>query len=409
MIKSLLESIENGIGAIDLKLAEARSTKTAEYASLETRVAAELSDEAVESRLNAQRDDLLGCLDVRRRTDLRTLPASRSMTWFRASRGDALDLSRHVVYENGFSLHKKIAYMHLIPSRPSRYVDYDLYDIKYPHSAIKFSSLLTATRIFLLIHLSGSDYLLQTHQINRSSLATCKQLMKKSVFKYTFEFMEGRIVGAFNLRVVEIYDLDLNTLKRVDFITCEGRFLSYRRILTNGFEIIFDQVEFYRLYDRDLREVGRLGQTDEPGQAFYIDLNEDLELVNVSKRFLVYVTPERHCIRLISRDSGHYVTSFSLARLFDIPASNFYINLSFFVDFDTSTVYFKSDSARSIYCLDVDSNAAVQIQDEYVVAAIDDTCRFRALYDSETNFGEQTVLISKRNFSTHNLKIVYIF
>lgn len=407
-MNSVFESIESLFSTIEQALLALKSSKEDEYGNVE-KLIAKLDDQIVIDCVNGERQDLIERTETKRRSDLSLLNLTNLMTFHAANRLKAIDdfkfdLNRRLTYKNGFNVQKKLSYLHIL-RKPIEYVDYDLFDIKYPHSQIKLSSLVSSNRIFLLIALTNSDHILQVHQINRSSLSTCKQVTKRSLFKYDVQFAENRIIFVFNYRYIDVYDFNLNLIKQIDALATEGSFLSHKCILTNGAEVIFDHIEFYRIYDLDLKSFCNLGQTQDSNKPFFIDVKEGLQLINVSKQLLVYLTPDRLFIRCMSRDSGNFISSFNLASVLDIPHSNFYISLSFFIDFNSSLVYFKADNSRSIFCLD-SKNLLVHIIQNYYVS---DGFQLSVLNDRETSLGEEAILFLKRNVSTRNLKNVFIF
>lgn len=413
-MNSLFESIEKSFESIDESIVLVREKKSDELSDVESRVLERLDDPIVLERVNIERNELLHQLKIKTDRNLSHLD-DKQLTRFRPSSPNTvfdnfeLNINKSLVYKNPLDVHKKLTYLHLLPP-PVQYVDFDLFDIKFPHSSIRCSSIISATRIFLCIWLANNDYVLQVHQINRSSLSTCKQIIKRALFKFDFEFVENRIVGAFNYRYIDIYDFNLNLIKQIDMMNNEGSFLSYKRLLSNRVELVFDCNEYFRIYSSDMVESQRVGQTTNRNAPFYIDISDEIELLNISKQFLFLTTPNRHFIQLMSRRTGQTTASFSMTGVFDIPDSSFYFGVSFYINVDSSLVYFKPDLSNSLFCLDLNSNAVVdnrleEIQREFTSEGF----QLQVLFDEYTSFSEPILLFFKRNFSTRNLKLVNIF
>lgn len=414
-MNSIFESIESSFKSIDdSKIESIRHLKANEFSRVESDLLDGLSDLNSAQRLNIERSSLLYSLKLKTDRNLATLePAT---TRFRSGSGFEefdLQLEKCLVYSHPMSIRQKLTYLHLLPS-PTQYVDFDLFDIKFAHSSIRQSTLLSANRIFLVIS-SGSthDYIMQVHRIDRSSLATCRQVRKRSVFKFDFVTVSSRIVGAFNYRYVEIYDFNLAMLKQVDFVHDESGFLSYKRMLSNQREIVFDCNDYYRIYAYDMTACQRVGQVVNRNGPFYIDLysSEECELMAVSKQFLFYSSANRHFIQLVSRTTGLVTVSFSMTRVFDSSDFTFYTSLSFYVDFLTSVVYFKSELSNHIFSLDFrnptsDDSSRGVVVDRLQTELDSNGLRLQVLF--ETHFAEPILTMYKRNFSTRNLKLVNI-
>lgn len=231
--------------------------------------------------------------------------------------------------------------------------------------------------------------------------------------KYNFAFLGSRIVAFFDYRYVELYDSNLNLLKQIDFITNERSLLIYKQILTNGSEIIVDTDKFYKIYDRELIEIQQIGQTEDPDAPFFIDIN--FHLAGISKEFIVYLTAKRDFIRLVSRTSGK--APFSMAHIIQLPNPDCYLSLSYFIDYSSSLVYFKSDDSSLLYCIDlkgINSSTTPNSEQHKQIQVTLEGFQFNVLFDKEANFNEQTILIFKRQIeyfrnSQEKLKLVYIF
>jgi hypothetical protein len=405
LIEKIFESINDG------HLVKLRREKENEYKNVTTLILENLGDSKIEALVNEQRRILLTKMNATFKKHLNSIDKTNLTKFCSMDDMQTIDnleyiLNKHLVYKSGFTLDKKIAYLHLFSSYFRIYHDYDLFDIKHPHCRIKYSTLISSNKIFLFISLTASDFLLQIHQINRSSFKTGRHLVKKSIFKYDFQFTETYVYGLFNSHLIDQYDHSLILIKQIDLCTTKPcAYLAYKNFLSNGCELILDCSDYYKIFDQNLTNEKRWGQTTDKTAPFYILSKQESDLINISKELLFYLNSTNESVQLVSRSSGHYLKMISLVNYLNMGTSPYD---SFFVDFETSILYLKPIRTSLVYSLNFKS------PDRFVSILIQSQCdldgfEFQALKDSSSSFQEPTIFYFKRNNSTQNLKLVYVF
>lgn len=408
-----INDIECKFDSLERSIRNVTALKLDEYSQLEKKIYHQLTESTLQTRLNEQRNVLIDQLTRQRQQNLHECRLSRLEFKQSADNAESSSSSvssladvfpRFLTYKRHFSLIQKLSYLHVLI--PRKYHDIELFDIKYPTSTIRYSLLLNVDRLFLFILLDANSfsYVMQTHDINKSSFKTMKQHFKNSVHTFAFQYNQTHLYALFNKSYIEMYDFELTLVKRVDLPLNE--YLFYKRFLVNKREIIIDNRTYLSVYDCALSGDGqKLGQSTDPNEPFYIE--SSLGVVNVTKDFLIFYSNIKHFIKLMARSSGLVVDIMYMDDLCIQKGIQNYFSFSFFIDYDSSDLYFKQNQTNTIYSIDLtQSRKKLKIVQNRFQS---NEFLFDVLVKANRQQLESYVLIYKLSHFSPILKIVYMF
>jgi hypothetical protein len=395
-IESELECVQNQLILLDVDVRNVQIDKEKDFVRLEQKLT-DLNAVSFESNLNKYRDHLLSELKSRRDRDLKMI--KQSSVSLKEATHELYNMDSALFYKNNINAGKKIEFLHLL--KPKTYHDIDLFDIKHPTYHIKFSSILSANKIFLFILLENYSYIMQIHDINKSSFKTMKQKLKKSIYSYDFHSSQELLFSFFNKNVIEMWDFNLRRIKKVQLELNE--YLFYRKLLVTKQELVLDNRSYFRIFNTHLTDSFKLGQVDSASEPFFIE--NHLELISITKSCLVQYSALKHFFKFISRSSGYVVTSIDLNNLNIIENEVNFHTYSFSVDNVSNKLYVKQNQTNCIYCIDLESpsrqNNLQMIQSKFESGDF----MIKILNDSI----EDVLLIYKINGLNRNVKIVHMF